>query len=187
MQVRLRRAGLTTRSNASGAFHFDGIADGDYILRVGRLDLELPVSVAGQDQEVMFCIDCPELPTVSPGEGRPGSPLRVEGPECAALQPPQLLTVYFDDALVASTESGPFGNFTVDFPVPRDATAGPHRVRVFTEDTGEIASTQFVVQAACPGDCDRDGAGDDQRAAARRGAGARHHDPAVPRPTPARR
>ena len=157
VQVRLRRAGLSTRSNASGAFHFSEIADGDYILRVGRLDLELPVTVAGQDAEVTFCIDCPELPTVSPAEGRPGSSLRVEGPECAALQPSQPLAIYFGDELVASTETGSFGNFTVDFAVPRSAIAGPHRVRVFTDDTGEIASTQFLVEAACPGDCDRDG------------------------------
>lgn len=156
VQVRLRRAGLTTRSNASGAFHFDEIADGDYILRVGRLDLELPVIIAGRDEEITFCVDCPELPSVSPDEGRPGSSLRVEAPECAALQP-QLLTIYFDDALVASTESGSSGAFSVELAVPLDAAPGPHRVRVFTEDTGEIASTQFVVEEACSGDCDRDG------------------------------
>jgi hypothetical protein len=157
VQVRLRRAGLTTRSNASGAFHFDGLADGDYIVRVGRQDFELPVIVAGQDQEVTFCLDCPELPTVPPDEVRPGSTLRVEGPECAALRPEQLLTIYFDDALVASTETGSSGGFEVDVPVPRYLTAGPHRVRVFTEGAGEIASTQFEVAAGCLGDCDRDG------------------------------
>jgi hypothetical protein len=157
VQVRLRRASLTTRSNASGAFHFDGLVDGDYIVRVGRQDLELPVTVAGQDQEVTFCLDCPELPTVSPDEARPGSTLRVEGPECAALRPKRLLTVYFDDALVASTETDSYGGFEVEVPVPRYATAGPHRVRVFTENAGEIASTQIEVEAGCPGDCDRDG------------------------------
>jgi hypothetical protein len=157
VQVRLRRSGQTARSNANGAFHFDDIADGDYILRVGRLDLELPVTVAGQDQEIMFCLDCPELPTLIPQEGRPGSMVRVETPECSALAPPRPLTIYFDDTLVASTETGALGTFAVDFPVPLDAEVGPHRVRVFTEETAEIASTQFVVQEACPGDCNRDG------------------------------
>jgi hypothetical protein len=157
VQVRLRRSGQSTRSNASGAFHFDGIADGDYVLRVGRLDLELPVTVAGQDQEIMFCLDCPELPTLSPDEGRPGSSVRVSTPECSALTPPQPLTIYFDDTLVASTETGVLGTFGVDFPVPLDAAGGPHRVRVFTEETAEIASTQFVVTEACGGDCNRDG------------------------------
>lgn len=157
VQVRLRRAGLTTRSNASGLFHFDEITDDDYILRVGRLDLELPVTIAGQDAEVMFCLDCPELPSLSPEEARPGATVRAEGPECAALTPTQLLTLYVDETLVASTRTGPLGSFSVDFTVPRDAVAGPHRVRVFTEDTGEIASTQLLVSQACPGDCDRDG------------------------------
>ncbi|MFN8640861.1 MAG: hypothetical protein U0802_04075 [Candidatus Binatia bacterium] len=157
VQVRLRRAGLTTRSNASGFFHFDDIPDGAYILRVGRLDLELPVTIAGQDQSVMFCLDCPELPAVSPAEGRPGSSLRIEGPECAALMPSQPLTIYFDDQLIASTETGARGNFAVDVAVPLAAVAGSHRIRVYTEDTGEIASTPFLVEPACPGDCDRDG------------------------------
>lgn len=157
VQVRLRRSGQSTRSNASGDFHFDDVADGDYVLRVGRLDLELPVTVAGADQEVMFCLDCPELPTLSPEAGRPGSSVRVSTPECRALAPPQPLTIYFDDTLVASTETGVLGTFGVDFPVPLDATAGPHRVRVFTEASAEIASTQFGVTEACAGDCNRDG------------------------------
>ncbi|HSP97459.1 MAG TPA: carboxypeptidase-like regulatory domain-containing protein [Candidatus Dormibacteraeota bacterium] len=157
VQVRLRRSGQMTRSGTNGTFHFDGIADGDYILRVGRLDLELPVTVAGQDQEIMFCLDCPELPTLSLESGHPGISVRVSTPECSALQPPQPLTIYFDDTLVASTQTGVLGTFAVDFPVPLDATVGPHRVRVFTEETAEIASTQFEVDAACPGDCDRNG------------------------------
>ena len=157
VQVRLRRSGQMTRSNESGAFHFDEIADGDYVLRVGRLDIELPVTVAGADQEIMLCLDCPDLPTLTPESGRPGATVRVDSPECDALAPPQLLTIYFDDTLVASTESGVLGNFAVDFAVPLSATVGPHRVRVFTEGTAEIASTQFEVDAACPGDCDRDG------------------------------
>jgi hypothetical protein len=156
VQVRLRRSGQTTRSNASGDFHFDEIADGDYILRVGRLDLELPVTVAGQDQEIMFCLNCPELPTLEPESGRPGSTVRVDTPECSALRS-QPLTIYFDDTLVASTESGVLGSFAVDVVVPLSATEGPHRIRVFTEESAEIASTQFVVTEACPGDCDRDG------------------------------
>jgi hypothetical protein len=50
VQVRLRRSGQQSRTNASGMFHFDEVADGDYVLRVGRLDLELPVTVDGEDQ-----------------------------------------------------------------------------------------------------------------------------------------
>jgi hypothetical protein len=50
-----------------------------------------------------------------------------------------------------------FGTFAVEFAVPLFAQSGAHRVRVFTEDTAEIASTQFVVTDACPGDCNRDG------------------------------
>ncbi|MBX3026546.1 hypothetical protein KF840_16700 [bacterium] len=157
VQVRLRRSGQTARSNANGDFHFDGIADGDYILRVGRLDLELPVTVAGEDQEVRFCLDCPDLPTLSPESGPPGSTLRVQTPQCGALRPPQLLTVYFDDTLVGSANSGALGTFAVDVTVPLLATEGPHRIRVFTEPSAEIASTQFVVTESCPGDCDRDG------------------------------
>lgn len=157
VQVRLRRAGQTTRSNDNGYFHFDEVSDGDYILRVGRLDLELPVLVAGRDQEVTFCLDCPQLPSVAPESGRPGSTMRVDTPECDALRPPQLLTVYFDDTLSASTETGAFGSFAVDVSVPLSATEGPHRVRVFTEENAEIASTQFVVTPGCPGDCDRNG------------------------------
>lgn len=157
VQVRLRRSGQTARSNANGDFHFDDIADGDYILRVGRLDLELPVTVAGQDQEVRFCLDCPDLPTLSPKSGRPGSTVRVQTSECNALRPPHLLTVYFDDTLVGSASTGVFGTFAVDVTVPLVATEGPHRIRVFTESSAEIASAQFVVTEACPGDCDRDG------------------------------
>jgi hypothetical protein len=157
VQVRLRRSGQQSRSNASGMFHFDDVADGDYVLRVGRLDLELPVTVDGADQEIAFCIDCPNLPTVAPESARPGETVRVETPECAALAPPQPITIYFDDALVASTESGVFGTFAVEFAVPLYAESGAHRVRVFTEDTAEIASTQLIVTEACPGDCNRDG------------------------------
>ncbi len=155
--VRLRRSGQQSRSNANGAFHFDEIADGDYVLRVGRLDLELPVTVEGADQEVAFCLDCPQLPTLTPESGRPGATVRIDTPECSALEPPQRITIYFDDTLVASTDSGVFGTFAVDFSVPLDAAVGAHRVRVFTEDTAEIASAQFVVEEACAGDCDRDG------------------------------
>ena len=157
VQVRLRRSGQQSRSNASGMFHFDEVADGDYVLRVGRLDLELPVTVDGADQEIAFCIDCPNLPTVDPESGHPGATVRVETPECVALTPPQPITIYFDDTLVASTESGVFGTFAAEFAVPLYAQNGAHRVRVFTEDTAEIASTQFVVTEACPGDCNRDG------------------------------
>lgn len=158
VQVRLRRAGLTTRSNASGRFHFDDLADDDYVLRVGRLDLELPVSVAGQDQEIQLCIDCPELPSVSPTSARPGAAIRVAGSECAALGAGQLLTIYVDDELVGSTTTGPFGGFTTTVAVPLLTVEGPRRVRVFTEPEAEIASTQIVVLPACAGDCDRDGA-----------------------------
>ena len=158
VQVRLRRSGQTTRSNASGLFHFDDVPDGDYVLRVGRLDIELPVTVAGADQEVQLCIDCPLLPVVSPDEARPGAALRVESEECVALGSSELVTIYFDDQLVASTTTGPFGNFTAEVEVPLSATEGPHRLRVFTEPDAEVASTQVLVTAACGGDCDRDGA-----------------------------
>lgn len=158
VQVRLRRSGQTTRSNASGRFHFDDVLDGDYVLRVGRLDIELPVTVDGADQEVQLCIDCPLLPRISPGEAAPGAMVRVESEECGALGGSEPVTVYFDDELVASVTTGPFGNFTADFAVPRLATAGPHRVRVFTEPDAEIASSQVVVTDACGGDCNRDGA-----------------------------
>lgn len=157
VQVRLRRAGQTTKSNANGYFHFDEISEGEYILRVGRLDLELPVIVADQDQEVTFCLDCPELPTVVPGSGRPGSTVQVVSAECSALRPPELLTFYFDDTLLASTEPDALGGFAVSLPVPLSVTEGPHRVRVFTAETAEVASTQFVVPPGCPGDCDRNG------------------------------
>jgi hypothetical protein len=158
IQVRLRRAGLSTRSNAGGLFHFDEIEDGDYVLRVGRLDIELPVTVAGRDQEIQLCVDCPTLPTLSPDSAAPGAEVRVESDECDMLDSSQPVTIYFDDQLVASTSTGPFGNFTAFFDVPLLATEGPHRVRVFTEPDAEIASTQVVVTAACGGDCDRDGA-----------------------------
>lgn len=157
VQVRLRRAGLSTRSNTAGLFHFDGIENGDYILRIGRLESELPVTIAGQDQEVRFCVECPSLPTVTPRSAPPGALLRVESDECRVLGSAQLITVYFDDALVASTTSGPFGNFTALFDVPLWAGEGPHRVRVFTEPNAEIASAQVTVTAGCTGDCDRDG------------------------------
>ena len=157
VQVRLRRSGQQSRSNASGMFHFDEVADGDYVLRVGRLDPELPVTVDGEDPEIAFCIDCPDLPTLTPESDRPGATVRVETPECGALTPPQPITIYFDDTLVASTESGVVGTFAVEFAVPLFAESGAHHVRVFTEDTAEIASTQFVVTDACPGDCNRDG------------------------------
>jgi hypothetical protein len=156
VQVRLRRTGQMTRSNARGEFHFDEIADGDYVLRAGQFDLELPVTVQGADQEVTFCLDCPDLPTVTPESGRPGSTVRVEAAECRALAS-RPLTIYFDDMLVASVGSGAFGSFAVDFAAPLAATEGPHRIRVFTEETAEVASAQFVVTESCPGDCDRDG------------------------------
>ena len=157
VQVRLRRSGQKTRSNSQRRLP---------LRRHRRRRLHParrpPRSRAAGDGRRAGPGDhvLSRLPRAADAEPRvwpPGNQRARHTPECSALQPPQPLTIYFDDTLVASTETGVLGTFAVDFPVPLDATVGPHRVRVFTEETAEIASTQFEVAEACPGDCDRNG------------------------------
>lgn len=157
VQVRLRRTGQTARTTSTGAFHFDGIENGEYVLRVGRLDLELPVTVDGRDEEVRLCLDCPDLPTLLPSRGRAGTLLHVASDGCSALAPGTEILVYLEDRLIASSQSTA-PSWSVSFRIPTDTPAGPQRVRIHTRAAGEIASAQFVVEPLCPGDCDANGA-----------------------------
>ncbi len=156
VQVRLRRTGQMSRSSGTGAFHFDGLEDGDYVLRVGRLDLELPVAIAGQDEEVRLCLDCPDLPRLEPRAVRAGEAVQVSATGCSALAPGNAVHIYIADQLVAST-GGSSPSWSVSVTVPPGTPAGPQRVRIYTDAAGEIAAAQLMVEALCQGDCDADG------------------------------
>lgn len=156
VQLRLQRTGQTARTTSTGAFHFDQLEDGDYVLRVGRRDLELPVTIAGQDEEVRLCLDCPDLPRLEPQRVRAGAPVQVSATGCSALGPGALVQIYFTDRLMVTT-GGASPSWGVSFTVPPDTPSGAHRVRIYTDDAGEIASAQLLVDNVCRGDCDGDG------------------------------
>jgi hypothetical protein len=56
--IALLPTGRSTLSSDGGAFAFDGVADGDYVLRTGAGGPGVPVRVAGRDAVVQVSISC---------------------------------------------------------------------------------------------------------------------------------
>ena len=161
--VELAPTGRVAMTDADGVFAFDGVEDGEYVLRFGTLAFPLPLRVDGEDESVQFCLDCASALTIEPRHGPAGSLVTAVGGGCYALHSGRLGTLTFDDTVVGHGGRSQTGAFRTRILVPRDAAPGPHRLLLLgsSGEVGAIASDQFIVDPGpplCAGDCNGDGA-----------------------------
>jgi hypothetical protein len=63
----LQPTGRSTLTAADGTFAFEHVANGDYVLHVDSSDADIPVTVAGKDALVQYCVDCGKHDTTTSG------------------------------------------------------------------------------------------------------------------------
>jgi len=151
IRVVLEPSARSTVTDTRGDFAFENVADGVYELRIGSEPFVQPLTIAGGDERVSFCLACPDTLAIEPRSGPAGTTVSVSGAGCYALHSGRAAQIRFDDIAVANTHGSQIGDYHTSFVVPHDAAAGPHMVRLFGSpgevgDDGEMASAQFVVE-----------------------------------------
>lgn len=149
VEVRLAPLDRVLISAADGTFEFVGIPDGEYALSIGTEPFVEPVTIAGRDEIIRFCLDCPDTLTIAPRSGPAGSTVTVTGAGCYALHSGRFANIYFDDGIVAQVGGSQIGDYHGTFVVPADAAPGPHSVQLVhtPSEGGVLETTQFIVTA----------------------------------------
>jgi hypothetical protein len=150
VSVELRPAVGSVVTAADGTFAFEGVADGEYELVFDSAAFIYSLTVAGRDENVGFCLDCPTSLQLDPRRGAAGATIQVSGGPCYALHSGRTPRLFFDDVLVAMFAGSQSGDYHGTFVVPLDAAPGPHTLRLpragdFPNAGGEIATAQFIV------------------------------------------
>lgn len=166
--VTLRPDAVTTRTDASGRFCFEDVADGNRVVGVAQYCLnelacfpDQPITVDGSDVEAALVPQHCERAALhlNPAVGAPGTEVEVEG-WCRCLHSGGSAPLYLDGVEVTRVRGDTGGCFQSRFRVPLRTTAGPHRLAVPLSFPNSDATAILRVPGV-PGGCVGDCGGDD--------------------------